>query len=622
MKKLFLAIIFVWAIAITPSVARSFDYENIAKHPRLLLHKGDITEMKVFAATSSNARLIHEKIIASADVLLATTPVKYELEGTRLLDTSREVLKRIFYLSYAFVTTENMDYARRAEREMLAVSSFKDWNPSHFLDTAEMTLALAIGYDWLYNVLPVHSRSIIGTAIYEKGLRATENSDNAWFFSASNNWNQVCNAAILCGALATLERSPEYCKALIDKCIESNKKALAAYSPDGIYPEGFGYWEYGTTYQTMLVAALQSALNTDADITTNRGFMRSAEFMNFMVAPSGKVYNFGDSPDVAHALSAKYWFAATLEDASVANIDEQFITEQGVTADRLLPLYMIFAHKLPLDKGSLPKSKSFFGGGSTPLYIYRSGWSEPTDTYFAIKGGKAATSHGHIDAGSFIYEWRGVRWAVELGNHPYEPLENGGIDLWNPAQNSSRWDIFRIGIDSHNTLKINGKRHDVDAHADIIEHFTSTTRKGAVVDMTALFAGDVRKAHRSAELDKKDFLTITDHIVTGDKAATFEWQMATCAEAEIVGPSAIVLRQDGEEIYLKLRTKGRSDVKIWPAHDYKSCEIQDEGVRRVGFVVEVKPNQTVDIEVTLSPARSNVLSRLREKLSGNATAKK
>jgi hypothetical protein len=33
---------------------------------------------------------------------------------------------------------------------MLAAAAFSDWNPSHFLDVAEMTAALAIGYDWLY----------------------------------------------------------------------------------------------------------------------------------------------------------------------------------------------------------------------------------------------------------------------------------------------------------------------------------------------------------------------------------------------------------------------------------------------------------------------------------------
>ncbi len=614
MKKLFFAIIFALTMALSPAWAQTFDYETIAKHPRILLHKGDVTAMKEYAEKSSNARIVHNKIIAAANDILLTTPVKREMNGARLLDTSREILKRIFYLSYAFVTTEDMDYARRAEREMLAVSSFTDWNPTHFLDTAEIVLALAIGYDWLYNVLPVHSRSIIGTAIYEKGLRMTENSENAWFFSSSNNWNSVCNAAMLCGALATLERAPEYCKALIDKCIGSNKLALAAYEPDGVCPEGFGYWEYGASYQVMLAAALQSALGSDADISSHKGFIHSAEFMNFMVAPSGKVFNYYDSPETANWLPAKYWFANATNDASLIKIDEQLISSQGAQSHRLLPLYMIFAAKLPVENKATPAKNYFYGEGSVPLYIYRSGWSSNADSYFAIKGGKAASSHGHMDAGSFIYEWGGVRWAVDLGNHPYEPLEEGGIDLWNPAQNSSRWDVFRIGAESHNTLTINGKKHNVEASAEIIEHFTTSSRKGAIVEMTKLFDGNVRKALRTAELDKKDFLTITDHIESGANPTTIEWKIATFATAEIVGPAAIKLSQDGQEVYLKLRTKARSNVKIWEPHNYMSCEHKDEGLQRVGFVIELKPNQSTDIEVTLSPARSNILGRIQDKI--------
>jgi hypothetical protein len=42
--------------------------------------------------------------------------------------------------------TNDERYAQRAEREMLAVSHFSDWNPSHFLDVGEMVMALSIAY--------------------------------------------------------------------------------------------------------------------------------------------------------------------------------------------------------------------------------------------------------------------------------------------------------------------------------------------------------------------------------------------------------------------------------------------------------------------------------------------
>ena len=44
---------------------------------------------------------------------------------------------------------------------MLDMSKFEDWNPSHFLDVAEMTAGLAIGYDWLYDELPASSKKLM-----------------------------------------------------------------------------------------------------------------------------------------------------------------------------------------------------------------------------------------------------------------------------------------------------------------------------------------------------------------------------------------------------------------------------------------------------------------------------
>ena len=38
---------------LTPSVAQILDYDAVAKHPRILLHKGDITAMKAFAAKNT-----------------------------------------------------------------------------------------------------------------------------------------------------------------------------------------------------------------------------------------------------------------------------------------------------------------------------------------------------------------------------------------------------------------------------------------------------------------------------------------------------------------------------------------------------------------------------------------
>lgn len=607
MKNLFTTILLIFTFAISTAAAQ----QNIASHPRLLLHKGDVTKIKHFAQTHPNAQAVHSHILTAADAILPLSPMERTMEGQRMLGTSREVLKRVFYLSYAYATTEDKRYAQRAEAEMLAVSEYEDWNPAHFLDVAEMTLAMAIGYDWLFDYLPTHSKSRIAMAIYEKGLKPAEANTNAWYQSSANNWNQVCNAAIVAGALAIYERDKELCDSLIAKAVESNRKALEKYAPDGAYPEGFGYWEYGTSYQAILAATLQSALDNDFGISQAEGFMQSAKWMNFMVAPSRDCYNFYDSHLKASCIPAKYWFARKLNAPELITVDEHLLKEQGVQSDRLLPLYMIWASGISLNQEAYPSQNVWTSKGDTPLYIYRSGWKSGDDTYFAIKGGRAADSHGHLDAGSFIYETNGIRWAIDLGVQDYNTLEQAGVDLWNMTQTSSRWNIFRIGADSHNTLIINNMQPLVDARATI----TESDNNSVTINLSDIYKGQASRVVRQAEISKKGLLTIRDHVSTSDKPAIIKWRMATYAEATIVGPNLIELKQGGETLYLKIKSKGKSTPTIWPTQAYKSYEVKDDKVRMVGFEIELKANANVDIIVTLSSSRNNIFRKIQNKLA-------
>ena len=80
--------------------------------------------------------------------------------------------------------TLNETFASRAIEEMVHVcTACADWNPSHFLDTAEMTHAVGIGYDWLYSVLTSEQRTTIESGALKMGLDAgiTAYKEKDWF---------------------------------------------------------------------------------------------------------------------------------------------------------------------------------------------------------------------------------------------------------------------------------------------------------------------------------------------------------------------------------------------------------------------------------------------------------
>lgn len=600
MKKFLTLLLLSFGLTLGSASAQTFDYENIAPHPRLLLSKGDVTKMRALPTKQANAKLVHDKIIATADGFLSAEPLQYKKQGEQVLNVADEALKRIFYLSYAFVMTEDMRYVAAAERDMLAASAFEDWNPSHFTDAAKMTMALSIGYDWLYRRLSVHSRSIIGTAIYEKGLRLSE-GEGVTFWDAEHSDNQVCNAGLIYGALATLERAPEYCKALISKCVESNKQAQKMYEPHGAYAAGYQGWAYGSGFEALLSAALTSSLGNDAGISSQKSFIRSAAFVNHLVAPSGLVYNFGDCTLSKAAMQPeKYWFARTAGDLSLLSLDEQLLSKGEVADATLLPLYMICAINMDLSRTSQPSDNVWCSTGDNSFFIYRSGWAEGS-TYFAIKGGGASS---HSDAGSFVYEFDGVRWAVDMGDEHETPTQTNR----ERKQQSARL-AFKRSAEAHNTLTFKGQPH-ASAAANITDHTVASREKSVKLDLTPLFAGSARSVTRLAKLDKRDHLSITDHIENGTRPTKVEWHMATYAEAEIVAPNIISLMQDGKTMYLRLKTRGNSIAKIWKAEGTEDNQVNIEGLSRVGFVVDVKAGESVDINVTLSPIKSNIISRL------------
>lgn len=126
-----------------------------------MLFREDESALMASIKNDSTWHSIHMAIVTECDRLLGEEPVKRIQIGRRLLDKSREALRRLFYLSYAYRTTKDTKYVARAEQEMLTIAGFSDWNPSHFLDVAEMTMALAIGYDWLHDQLSASSKDSI-----------------------------------------------------------------------------------------------------------------------------------------------------------------------------------------------------------------------------------------------------------------------------------------------------------------------------------------------------------------------------------------------------------------------------------------------------------------------------
>ena len=588
--------------------------ENIAGHPRLLLKAGEEARIKEMIAEDEAMARVHGAILAECDEILDLPVLERVMEGKRLLHTSREALKRIFWLSYSYRMTGNEAYAERAVDEMLAVSAFSDWNPSHFLDVGEMVMAVAIGYDWLYDHMTPLQRQTAKEAIVEKGFVPADDERYAGFYNLANNWNQVCCSGLLYGALATYEEHPEHAWELIDLYVKSVPFALACYAPDGGYPEGFNYWGYGTSFQVMMIAALESAMGTDFGLCEAPGFLDTSAFVQFMTAPTGECFNFSDSAPYAPCNMMMFWFASKtgdlqriwLERQYLENLPDDFMDEvdRRFTEHRLLPALMVFGSRLDMSRPVQPDEHFRVYEGKTPLFIYREGWNSKEDAYLGIKGGSPMTSHAHMDAGSFVYEYDGVRWSMDLGMQDYHSLESRGIDLWNQGEGGQRWDVFRIGNESHSTLTVNGKHHMVKSFVPLTDVWKEKKRKGARLDMTGVFAGQVADAERDIWLDRKNHLHVEDRISASGRDIEVRWTMMTPAEAEIISEKEIRLEKNGRRMVLRFESSGFEALPFVlpddPPHEY---DAPNPSTCRVGFTVTVPAGAEAVLKASLVPVR-------------------
>ena len=582
--------------------------KKLPDHPRILLLKGEESTIKWAIGGDKTRAQLQQTILAESNVMLDLPPLERIKTGRRLLDKSREALRRLFFLSYAWRMTNQDKYLKRAEKELLAVSAFSDWNPTHFLDVGEMTMATAIGYDWLYADLSAASRATIREAILTKGLQPSLDARYNNWLRASHNWNQVCNAGMAYGAMAIYEDQPELARQIINRTINTVSLPMGDYAPDGGYPEGYGYWSYGTSFNVMLVSALDKLFKTDFGLSQQPGFLKTAGFMENMTGPTGNAFNFSDSGVKGGLKPAMFWFASKLNDPSLLWQERGFLADPAQmkqqTNDRLLPATLLWSNSPQLNGVATPKSLVWVGQGKTPVAFMRTSWSDSAAIYVAMKGGTASTNHAHMDIGSFVMEADGVRWAMDFGAQSYETLESKKVDLWNMKQNSQRWEVYRYNNFTHNTLTVNDSLQRVSGNAIITSSSASPQFMNATTDLTEIYKNGLAKANRGIAIVDKAYVVVRDELEASAAPATVRWTMLTPATVKLIGPNKAELTKDGKTLMLQVQEPAGISLKVTaaePTHDY---DAPNPGTVLITFEATVPANTKAALTVLLLPQKS------------------
>jgi len=559
--------------------------QNLHKSlPRLVLNSSIEKEMLAKLKTDPIVQNLYKAIQQNAELIQKKPLLVRKLEGRRLLSVSREMLYRINMLGMVYRVEKNSKILKRINEEVVAVCNFTDWNPSHYLDVAEMSMAVAIALDWTAGKLPNATVEMAKTALIEKGIKPSWPKDGkipGWAYG-TNNWNQVCNGGMIAASIAIAEKDPELAAKTIHRALDGMVNALVEYQPDGVYPEGSTYWAYGTSFSVMTSAMLESAFGTDFGIANYPGLKESAMYRVLMNTPSGWYFNFADCGDKRSAGGdvTLAWFATKTGNKAFFERERFLIptTELGELS-RISGAALVWLSQYQ-EKSNMKIPTAWKGDGHNPIVIFTGGENDPHNYYFGGKGGRATTSHGNMDAGSFIFELNGVRWSIDPGNQSYNPLELAGFDLWGSCQTCGRWLLLTKNNYGHSTLTVNDSLFLNKGYAPLL-NFKDGNNPEATFDLTALYGDKLKSAKRRFLKDSPISVVIEDSFETNKKTKLVTWQMMTTADVELVKGGA-VLKQDGKT--LKLDNLSHPELAVTIVSLYPApleLDRQIEGLKRI-----------------------------------------
>jgi len=591
---------------------------------RLMLTPQVVADLRAAEKTDPETARRLAELRHKADEILArplmaqTFEVTYHAKPRTMLKVSRKMLKRVTVLGLAWQLWGEERYAARGRAELLAVAAFPDWNPAHFLDTAEMAAAVGLGIDWFSAYLSEADRARLVAAMVDKGLKpglalyegaaawtrprpggfrhvsATEKADHGWPIETFN-WNMVCNAALAIAALAVRPDEPAIADQVLNHSAGSIAHGFAEYGPDGGFPEGADYWSYATRYAAMFLHAADTALNDDFGHGGAPGFGTTGDFILYLIGPTGLAFNFADS-ETAPNLVGLAWLTGRYGRPVDSWLDRQASPGSRLALD--LIWRVSDAGRTPLEAG-LPTGRAFARVG---VATFRTAWLDDKALFAGLKAGTNRGHHTHLDLGSFVLDGLGQRWASDLGPGNY------GLPGYFGAE---RWRYYRTGTAGHNTLSFVGENQLVEAHAPLTAFHNAPGLSFVIADLGAAYGvADAGIRRGLAMLDGQRFV-IQDEI-GGDKPQAVRWAMHTRATVALDAnaPATMTLRQGGETLAARIVAPAGARFALASATP-PSPQQPNDGVSKVVIDLDAVASGTPrQLVVVLAPGRAAVAATM------------
>ena len=588
-------------------------------HPRMMATAADFAEMR----ENSNLEEMRESVIASADAMIkkGNNDITYSSSNGIFLSAARLIKERAITLAMAYNIAESQidkeKYFNAAYDVLQKASDFKDWNPSFPLCTSEICSGVAIGYDWISTGLSDTQKQIIETALWDKALsyayECYQKDSGIWWMTEKANRNVVNNGGFVQGALALLDH-PTY-KAACNKIIKTGTYCigymLEAFNPDGVWDEGNMYLGYILEYLVKTYASLETALGVDFGLKDYAGISKINGYM-FYASGCGGRNNFHDDQGSGIVLSNYMLYLAKFFDrpseiAAYENLRKSKKANFGVGN----LLWQRNSEDAYIDYSL----DGYFRG--TEFVSMRDNWDcDNAKTFLSFHGGKTSGGEGHmhIDAGTFVLDLNGVRWAEDLGSDSV---------TYDYAVN--RKTVYRVRAEGHNTLVINpgddgteetlGGGQSENTNAKVTDFCTTADGSRASLDLSSAYSDSCNRAIRTFALtNNRTAAEIKDEIDLKNNSEIY-WFM------HMKNPDHVTYHDDGSLCIERGDQKIRVSCSYTPASGSTPIQMTIENAEKLGTSPQLEvygTNPTASeadnseykklvIKITNAPKGNNIL---------------
>lgn len=576
----------------------------IPQHPRLLFTSNEEIQVRKLIKENQEAQELARFLKNRADSLITLAQIPYEMNRYgNMLYTSRAYVERLGILALAYRLYGEKKYLNAAEQTLQWVCNYPDWDPKHYLDTAEMTTAVAITYDWLYTALPASTKKLVKKSIYKNAisrvLQEYEKGGPGSWAKRETNWNVVCNTGMVLGALAVAEDYPQEARTILENAARFMPNCLKHFAPDGVCYEGPSYWGYTASYLSLYLKAVTDNGGDKGKIGQLPGIEHTALYYKRTLSPTGRIFNFANAHEEALNTPAFFLFSKLYHQSEVA---EWYRGEIKKTIRQQQPLHQLFYLSLPWydnthpnPLAALPKLEVYHNS-INDIIVVNGKRNVQGSIFLTAKGGEPMQAHQQMDCGTFVLESEGVRWTDDLGSDDYNLP-----GFWDYKPGGQRWKYFRNNNLSHNTISINHQVQYAAGKAFVCEEKTDIDQPYAKLDMTSLYKNQAESVFRTFTLTDDQTVEVKDEIKLSDTQSTVSWSVITKATVETNGNKAH-LTHNGKHFYIQIVSPTNATFTSRPAQNTspKEYPIRNTTILEANCTFD-QPDATIKVRMSSRP---------------------